>query len=74
LFTASIETLDDSKKLVNWAKQDIKIRAEERMKLEKTKSFDRDESSGSKRALYRPAGSPPEIQIKDAFQQKGSGQ
>jgi hypothetical protein len=73
LFTASIETLDDSNKLVNWKKHDIMVFAEECKKLEKTKSFDRDESSGSKRALYRPAGSPPEIQIKDAFQ-KGGGQ
>ena len=32
LFTASIETLDDSKKLVNWAKRDIKVYAEERKK------------------------------------------
>jgi hypothetical protein len=48
LFTASIEKLDDSKKLINWKKRDIieskVILDEERKKLEKTKGANNDES------------------------------
>gem|GEM_PF-6826012 len=50
LFTASIETLDDSRKLINWKKREIYVN--ERMRRENTNAIDIDESIEPKEGSF----------------------
>jgi hypothetical protein len=73
LFTASIETLDDSKKLVNWKKRDIaesEIIAGERMRLEKAKVVGSGEDTEQKKSSLSPLymqGDLKDENVKDLF-------